>query len=100
MAAVMAVTAVEWVPPILFLKVLLALKYSHAEADGSRDTGGGASAAEGTREQGSAAQGLDTCAGGSSEGEGGWKQKWRCMMRMPSSTSLAGSESVPILPFV
>ena len=96
----MAVTAVEWVPPILFFKVLLALKYSNTEADGSRDTAGGASAAEGALEQGSAAQGLDDCAGGLSEGEGGWKQKWRCMMRMPSSASMAGSESAPTLPFV
>ena len=31
-AAVMAGTAVEWVPPMLFLKVLLALRYTHVEA--------------------------------------------------------------------
>ncbi len=103
----MAVTAVEWVPPILFLKVLLALRYTHADAEGTYNREGGAEALR-TRAAESAGDGSDLIQGGSDEcgvvlqrGVGGWKQLWKCMMRVPGVVPQDGGEgAADHLPFV
>jgi hypothetical protein len=78
----MAVTAVEWVPPILFFKMLLALKYTHADTESPANGDGGAEALR-ARAAESAEDGSDECGVALRTGVGGWKQMWKCMIRVP-----------------
>ena len=92
-AAVMAVTAVEWVPPMLFLKVLLALRFTHVEACSSEGGKGcaGETGLDPTRDEMAGVPGRTvavtataaTAAGMSACGAGHVGAGWLCLLCVP-----------------